>query len=203
VTKSIILAPVPCRHLASALKITSRRIAFGTDLTDFFPKNGEGKDWKGCRVLIYASRKSSGAAHLPVSHGIPLSADTHQSGNFADQTSTGRNELLGIDLSGQVLAVLASKEESDALRVGAARVWETRQHSAAIKSSLLNDCIDGLVCHWAKGDEQGVRQNCQLGSKPFHQLFAEQSRWAGALTPRCSWLRRRTPDIDNCAAVVA
>lgn len=63
-SQSIILAPVPCRHLASALKIDSRRIAFGTDLAGFFPENGEGKDWKGRRVLIYASRKSSRAAHL-------------------------------------------------------------------------------------------------------------------------------------------
>lgn len=64
VAHTIILAPVPCVHLASALKKNSRRIAFGTDLIGFFLKNGDGKVWKRRRVLIYASRKSSGAAHL-------------------------------------------------------------------------------------------------------------------------------------------
>jgi hypothetical protein len=64
VTKSIILAPVPCVHLESALQLRSERIAFGTDSTDFFPEKGERKVWKGLRVLIYASRKSAGAAHL-------------------------------------------------------------------------------------------------------------------------------------------
>jgi hypothetical protein len=39
----------------------SERIAFGTDATHFFLKK-EVK--KGIRVLIYASRKSAGAAHL-------------------------------------------------------------------------------------------------------------------------------------------
>ena len=40
----------------------SDRIAFGTDATDFFVENEEIK--KGTTVLIYASRKSSGAKHL-------------------------------------------------------------------------------------------------------------------------------------------
>jgi hypothetical protein len=60
--KRIILAPVPCLHLESALRLNSRRIAFGTDATHFFVENEEIK--KGIRVLIYASRKSAGAAHL-------------------------------------------------------------------------------------------------------------------------------------------
>src|SRR5665811_730491 len=64
VTKPIILAPIPCIHLASALQMQSERIAFGTDLISFFPKNGEGKNWKGRRALIYASQKSYGAKEL-------------------------------------------------------------------------------------------------------------------------------------------
>jgi hypothetical protein len=64
VAHPIILAPVPCVHLASAQQMRSERIAFGTDLTGFFPKNSEGNNWKGRRVLIYASRKSSGAKEL-------------------------------------------------------------------------------------------------------------------------------------------
>jgi hypothetical protein len=59
-----ILAPVPCLHLESAERINSRRIAFGTDATNFFFANGKVKIPKGLRVLIYASRKSEGAEHL-------------------------------------------------------------------------------------------------------------------------------------------
>ncbi|MGA7665739.1 MAG: hypothetical protein WBW13_13010 [Pseudolabrys sp.] len=61
----IILVPVPCRHLDSALQMHSERIAFGTDATHFFFENEKIKT--GTRVLIYASRKSAGAAHLFVS----------------------------------------------------------------------------------------------------------------------------------------
>jgi hypothetical protein len=61
VVKCIILAPVPCRHLDSALRIRSERIAFGTDATHFFKKK---EIQRGIRILIYASRKSAGAAHL-------------------------------------------------------------------------------------------------------------------------------------------
>src|SRR5215475_1598522 len=57
----IILVPVPCRHLDSALGMRSERIAFGTDATHFF--NNE-EITRGTPVLIYASRKSAGAAHL-------------------------------------------------------------------------------------------------------------------------------------------
>jgi hypothetical protein len=39
----------------------SERIAFGTDATHFFEKK---EIKRGIRVLIYASRKSAGAAHL-------------------------------------------------------------------------------------------------------------------------------------------
>ena len=56
-----ILVPVPCCHLDSALRMRSERIAFGTDATHFFLKKEVNK---GIRVLIYASRKSAGAAHL-------------------------------------------------------------------------------------------------------------------------------------------
>src|SRR5262245_7046520 len=57
----IILVPVPCRHLDSALGMRSKRIAFGTDATHFFKKE---EITRGIHVLIYASRKSAGAAHL-------------------------------------------------------------------------------------------------------------------------------------------
>ena len=59
--KHIILVPVPCRHLDSALGMRSERIAFGTDATHFFKKE---EIKRGIHVLIYASRKSAGAAHL-------------------------------------------------------------------------------------------------------------------------------------------
>ena len=61
VVNHIILVPVPCRHLDSALRMRSERIAFGTDATHFFLKKEVNK---GIRVLIYASRKSARAAHL-------------------------------------------------------------------------------------------------------------------------------------------
>jgi hypothetical protein len=64
VVKRIILAPVPCRHLDTALQMQSERIAFGTDATHFFENEAIKKR---TRVLIYASRKSAGAAHLFVS----------------------------------------------------------------------------------------------------------------------------------------
>jgi hypothetical protein len=65
-----ILAPVPCIHLASALKMAAvggARIAFGTNAATFFEGDmqpGELAIPPGTPVLIYASRPEFGAAHL-------------------------------------------------------------------------------------------------------------------------------------------
>ena len=58
VVKRIILAPVPCRHLDSALVMQSDRIAFGTDATHFFEKqrNQKGNSRINLRITqIYRS----------------------------------------------------------------------------------------------------------------------------------------------------
>ena len=79
--------------------------------------------------------------------------------------------------------MLASKEECDALRVGSARVWETRQYLAAIDSCRLSDRIDRLVCYGTEWDKHGVRQNRQLGGEPLINCLRSKGVGRGAGAP--------------------
>lgn len=56
-----LLAPVPCKHLAAALRLNTGRVAFGSNKVQLFSHLPEKTP-----VLIYASLRTAGEEHLYV-----------------------------------------------------------------------------------------------------------------------------------------